>query len=189
MSLRDFQRALAARGFDPGPTDGKWGPKTEGAAMAALFASAPASVLDEDPETMKLVAELERDEGRVLHAYQDSLGYWTLGIGRLIDQRRGGGISNEEADYLKRNDVAKVRRQLDENLPWWNDLDPVRKRALQNMAFQLGIGGLLGFKTSLRHIQNRNWASAAANMRASRWARQTPNRAERVIKMIETGTA
>lgn len=188
MSIRDFQRSLVARGFDPGPIDGVWGERTEGATMAALSDHSRADD-DDDPETVKLIAELERDEGRVLHAYTDSLGYLTIGIGRLIDKRRGGGISNEEADILKRNDVAKVRRQLDEKLPWWRELDPVRQRAIQNMAFQLGIDGLQEFKTSLRHIQSRNWSSAAANLRASLWARQTPNRAGRVIRMIEHGVA
>ena len=43
---------------------------------------------------------LRRDEGRVRHAYQDHLGYWTIGVGRLIDQRKGGGLSEDEIDYL-----------------------------------------------------------------------------------------
>ena len=36
----------------------------------------------------ELSKQLERDEGRVRHAYQDHLGYWTIGVGRLIDARR-----------------------------------------------------------------------------------------------------
>lgn len=188
MSIADWQRALAARGFDAGPADGIWGRRTEAASMAALGRVVPA-VDPEDPETQRLIAELERDEGRVLHAYQDHLGWWTIGIGRLIDKRKGGGISNEEADYLKRNDIAKVRAQLDENLPWWRDLDPVRQRAIQNMCFQLGIAGLLKFKSSLALIRSGDWASAAAHLNASLWARQTPNRAARVINMIRTGRA
>jgi lysozyme len=142
-----------------------------------------------DPEDARLMAELLREEGFREHAYQDHLGYWTIGIGRLIDKRKGGRITRAEAEYLKRNDVAKVRAQLDERLPWWRHLDAVRQRALQNMAFQLGIGGLMGFKASLAAIRARNWATAAANLRKSKWARQTPARAARVIKMIETGKA
>lgn len=30
---------------------------------------------------------LETDEGRVPHAYQDHLGYWTIGVGHLVDKR------------------------------------------------------------------------------------------------------
>lgn len=189
-ATRDFQRRLKALGFDPGAVDGVVGPRTLRAAFAALDAlEARCDAPEMDEETRRLVAELERDEGRVLHAYQDHLGYWTIGIGRLIDKRKGGGISNAEADHLKMNDVAKVRGQLDQKLPWWRGLDPVRQRALQNMCFQLGISGLLGFRATLAALEARDYARAAANMRRSLWARQTPARAERVIQMIERGVA
>jgi lysozyme len=136
-----------------------------------------------------LIAELIRDEGMVNHAYQDHLGYWTIGIGRLIDKRKGGGIAEHEAAYLLQSDIAKVQLQLDQNLPWWRDLDPVRQRALQNMAFQLGITGLLRFRNSLAAIQAGEWERAAANLRLSLWARQTPERAGRVIGMFRSGVA
>jgi lysozyme len=184
--IRAVQRLLGALGF-PVAVDGAMGPQTRGALYAAYSAAQGTSTAPDDPETVKLIAELERDEGRVLHAYQDSLGYWTIGIGRLIDKRRGGGISNEEADLLKRNDIAKVRRQLDEMLPWWRGMSPARQRAIQNMTFQLGIAGLLRFTSTLRHLEAGNYASAAANMRGSLWARQTPARAERVIRLVELG--
>jgi lysozyme len=135
-----------------------------------------------------LIAELRRDEGMVRHAYQDHLGYWTIGIGRLIDKRKGGGIAEHEAAYLLKSDIAKVQLQLDQNLPWWRDLDPVRQRALQNMAFQLGLTGLLKFRNSLAAIKAGEWERAVANLRRSLWVKQTPARAGRVIEMFRTGT-
>lgn len=196
MNIREIQTLLKAKGFNPGVIDGINGPNTQKALAdfgEFMLENPPleptAPPLDLDENTLLLIKELERDEGRVNYAYQDSLGYWTIGIGRLIDRRKGGGISNEEADYLKRNDISKVYRQLDESLPWWRDLDPVRQRALANMTFQLGIGGLLKFKASLALIKARNWTQAAINLKQSLWARQTPNRANRVIEMIRTGKA
>lgn len=186
MSLLKVQTYLKSKGFDPGPLDGEWGKLTEAAVMAAITET-NGPPLDDDPETVKLIGELRRDEGCVLSAYRDSLGYLTIGVGRLVDKMRGGGISDEEADMLLANDIAKVRRQLDENLPWWRDLDAVRQRAIQNMAFQLGIAGLVGFKNSLALIRSGDWASAATNLQASKWAQQTPARAGRVIEMIRTG--
>lgn len=35
-----------------------------------------------------LKKQLIRDEGDVPYAYQDSLGYWTIGAGFLIDKRK-----------------------------------------------------------------------------------------------------
>ena len=38
----------------------------------------------------KIEKDLTIDEGRVSHVYKDSLGYYTIGIGHLVDQRKGG---------------------------------------------------------------------------------------------------
>ena len=192
MNTKEIQTLLKAKGFDPGEIDGIYGPNTEKALLSYAKWSLENPPLEPtsttlDENTILLIKELERDEGRVLHAYQDHLGYWTIGIGRLIDKRKGGGISNEEADLLKKNDIIKVQRQLDESLSWWRTLDPVRQRAIQNMCFQLGIGGLLKFKDSLAYVKAGDWKKAGSNLRQSLWYKQTTNRAERVIKMIETG--
>lgn len=135
----------------------------------------------------KLIEELKRDEGCVLHAYQDSLGYTTIGIGRMIDERRGGGISQDEAEYLLANDIERVTRALQERVDCFNDLDDVRQRSLVNMAFQLGIGGLLKFKKMLAAMDDEQWSTAANEALDSRWAQQTPERAKRIAYMIETG--
>lgn len=140
-----------------------------------------------DVNIHKLTSELIRDEGVVLNAYQDHLGYWTIGIGRLIDKRRGGGITRDEAKYLLKNDINEVVSQLNIKIPWFKGLNDVRKRALCNMAFQMGVAGLLKFKNTLRFIEQGNFEEAGRNARKSLWYKQTPNRAERVIKMIENG--
>lgn len=138
-------------------------------------------------DTDKLVSELERDEGCVLHAYNDHLGYTTIGVGRLLDQRRGGGISQDEAEYLLANDIERVTRALQERVDCFNDLDDVRQRSLVNMAFQLGIGGLLKFKKMLAAMDDEQWSTAANEALDSRWSQQTPERAKRIAYMIETG--
>jgi lysozyme len=136
---------------------------------------------------MNVEKMLLREEGFVPHAYQDHLGYWTIGIGRLIDKRRGGGISEEEALYLLRNDVRRIRERLDEEIPWWVDLNRPRQAVLIGMAYQMGVPGLLKFRNTLAAVANEDYATAAKGMRASLWARQTPGRAERMAKQMETG--
>lgn len=131
--------------------------------------------------------QLRRDEGEVLHAYQDHLGYWTLGVGRLIDKRKGGGITAAESAYLLDNDITSKTYELVVALPWVDQLDPVRRAVLQNMAFQLGIAGLLSFKNTLNFVKNGNYAQAAMNMQISKWHSQTPERSDRLIKQMITG--
>lgn len=134
-----------------------------------------------------IIRSLRGEEGEVLHEYKDHLGYSTIGIGRLIDERKGGGITSDEAAYLLNNDVTKVIVQLDKRLPWWNTLDEARKGVLVNMAFQMGIDGLLGFKNTLAMIQRGEYDKAATGMLNSLWAKQTPERAKRMATQMRTG--
>ena len=141
---------------------------------------------------MDIYQQLNRDEGEVKkngkHVfYRDHLGYATLGIGRLIDERRGGGLTDDEVEYLLKNDVERVRNELSNKLSWWDSLDSVRQSSLINMAFQLGINGLLNFKNTLSLIEQGRYMEAAKEALNSAWANQTPNRARRVAKQLETG--
>ncbi len=130
---------------------------------------------------------LIKEEGFSSHVYRDHLGYLTIGIGRLIDERKGGGITKAEALYLLRNDIKKRKLELDHWIPWWETLNSTRRAVLLSMSFQMGVDGLLGFKNTLKAVKKGDWKKAANGMRSSRWARQTPGRAERMSKAMESG--
>jgi len=132
-----------------------------------------------------VTTDLKKDEGIVLHEYKDHLGYSTIGIGRLIDRRRGGGITMEEAEYLLNNDIVTRVDLLRKHLPWFDNKPVDVRRALLNMSFQMGIEGLLGFKNTLKMIEKGQYVKAADNALKSKWARKdTPNRAARVTDWI-----
>lgn len=134
----------------------------------------------------KLEKDLDNDEGFVSHAYQDHLGYWTIGIGRLIDKRKGGGITREEAYYLLRNTLGAKFKEMDAAMPWWRDQPEPVQRALANMAYQMGVPGLMKFKNTLALIQAKKYNEAADNALKSLWAKQTPERAKRVTDLIRS---
>lgn len=134
-----------------------------------------------------LIKQLRDEEGEVLSAYQDHLGFWTIGVGRLIDKRKGGGITPEESAYLLGNDIAKVNAQLDAKIPWWRKLDEARQAVIQGMAFQMGIDGLLGFKNTLKMVESGDYEGAGKGMLNSLWAKQTPARAKRMSEQMRTG--
>jgi lysozyme len=133
-----------------------------------------------------LKSQLLREEGAESCAYQDSLGYWTIGVGRLIDSRKGGGLSNDEIDFLLENDIKAKTREVLLALPWMPRLSEPRQAVLIGMAFQMGIGGLLKFKRALGSIEDGQYKEASMEMLDSLWAQQTPERAKRLSKQMES---
>ena len=136
---------------------------------------------------MNLAQMLEAEEGRVSYAYPDSLGYLTIGIGRLIDKRKGGRLTDREIDYLLANDIAEKTAEVLKSLPWIMQLDEARRAVLLGMAFQMGTAGLLGFRNTLELVRTGDYKSAGRGMMQSRWAQQTPLRAQRMAQQMETG--
>jgi lysozyme len=136
---------------------------------------------------MDLKQQLIRDEGKVGNAYHDSFGFLTIGVGRLIDVRRGGGLSDSEIDFLLANDISEKTAQVLEALPWASKLSEPRLGVLLNMAFQMGVSGLLQFKRTLGSIEDGQYGEAAVEMLDSLWAQQTPERAKRLAKQMLTG--
>lgn len=135
----------------------------------------------------KLAAQLLTDEGKVPHAYQDHLGFWTIGVGRLIDKRRGGKLSDDEILYLLANDIREIEADLDKRLPWWRRMSEARQRVLANMRFNLGMEGLLGFRNTLKAMEDGRYDQAAEGMLASKWASQVGKRAERLAAIMRKG--
>ena len=131
-----------------------------------------------------LVRQIELHEGLRLKPYRCTAGKLTIGVGRNLEDR---GITLSEARMLLANDLADVRNGLLNALPWVAKLDDVRQRVLIDMAFNLGLQGLLEFKRTLAAVQAGQYQQAATMMLQSRWAKQVGQRAERLSRMMVTG--
>lgn len=142
-----------------------------------------------DPQ---LVADLKRDEGLRLSAYKDTVGVWTIGYGHA-HVAPGTVWTREQAEAALIEDIKKHNAELREALPWIDGLSPNRRRVLQNMVFNLGLGsaatgkGLLGFKNTLAKIQAGDYSGAASNMLQSKWAKQVGERASRLAAHMRNG--
>jgi lysozyme len=131
-----------------------------------------------------LIAQLRRHEGWRARPYRDSVGKLTIGCGRNLDDV---GLSDDEIALLLSNDIARTRAGLDTHLPWWRSLSEARQRVLADMGFNLGIGRLMEFRLMLDAVQRGDFAAAASQMLASRWAGQVGDRATELAKVMRTG--
>lgn len=129
--------------------------------------------------------QLRRDEGCRLRPYKDTVGKLTIGVGRNLDDV---GISQSEADLLLANDINHVTNSLLAQWPWMASLDEVRFGVMQNMAFNMGIGGLAAFKNTLAKVKSGDYAGAAEEMLHSTWATQVGDRAQRLSIQLEGGS-
>lgn len=68
----------------------------------------------------------------------------------------------------------------------YNILD-CRMLVLQSMCYQLGISGFKKFRKMIDAIHNEDWDKVSEEALDSRWARQTPERANRHAKVLKDG--
>jgi len=134
----------------------------------------------------KLIAQLKLHEGSRTHAYECPMGYLTIGVGRNIDAVGGIGLSDDEIDYLLRNDIERCYRELD-RFSWFMDLDQVRQEALVNMCFNLGFTRLMKFTKMMAAMAEGRYSLAASEALDSRWANQVGNRSKDIAHMLEFG--
>jgi len=132
----------------------------------------------------RLIDQLIRHEGMELKVYKDSLGIETIGIGRNLVDR---GVTEEEARYLCNNDIEIVERELVQSFPIVSSLNDTRIRVLLDMAFNVGLPRLRGFKRMWAALDNQDYVEAAKEMLDSKWARQVKTRAYTLARMMETG--
>ena len=132
----------------------------------------------------RLQEMLLRHEGLRLKPYRDTVGKLTVGVGRNLDDL---GISRQEALYLLRNDINRVRREVRHAFPWFDGLNGVRKNVILDMVFNMGLPGFRQFKKTIAAIREKRWREAAVEMLDSRWARQVGKRARDLSAMMETG--
>ena len=139
--------------------------------------------------------QLIDDEGWRSKPYRCTSGHLTIGVGhRMLPHEITHPIDAIEWDSAKifktlRSDLHLAIRgcEMIFGREKWNTLSPRRQAALTNMAFQMGAGKLRGFRKMINAIFAEQWETAHAEALDSRWARQTPARANRVAKLLLEG--
>ena len=153
------------------------------------------------PDLSKLIPRLKDSEGWRDEAYMDTTGNVTIGYGfNLCRLVLPPGVSFREVRIVP---VTKLPQPLGEAwltgltlgvieeltfaLPWIKSLDDVRQGVLTDMAYNLGVPGLMRWPIFLGQVQRGEYAEAATNMRSTLWAHQVGRRADRLAGMMASG--
>ena len=138
-----------------------------------------------------LKKQLTEDEGCKYEIYLDHLGYKTFGIGHLCvatdpenDLDVGAEVSKERVDECFLKDIEKVIEDCTILYDNFYTLPDDAQLIIANMMYNLGRTRLTKFKLMKEAVDDANWIEAGIQMEDSKWAKQVPNRAERLCERM-----
>ena len=125
-----------------------------------------------------VVIELKEHEGYRGEVYKDTLGFDTVGYGCKMP------ITRAEATFLLRHRLMAKEEELKRLEPRYMKANGEVKAILLNMAYQIGVKGLLGFRNMLKSIENHEYVEASIHGLDSKWHKQTQNRANDLMDRL-----
>ena len=139
----------------------------------------------------KLREELKEDEGCKYEIYLDHLGLPTHGIGHLItewdeeyEKKVGTEVSEERVNECFAKDVETVLEDCKVLYSNFNELPEEVQLILANMMFNMGRTRLSKFSKLKLAVDDEDWMEASIQMEDSKWAKQVPNRANRLSERM-----
>lgn len=148
---------------------------------------------------MKLIEQIKKQESFSSTVYKCPSGFSTVGYGYNLDANPlklssleiahayKNGMPEHEADRLLKLMISKLQAELPDKIKSWSRLSQVRKDILVNMAFNLGVEGLLGFKSMLACLSADNYLTASDEMLNSKWKKQVKGRAIVLAEQMRSG--
>jgi lysozyme len=143
----------------------------------------------------QVTRDLKRDEGWRGTEYLDSVGVKTIGYGCNVEAHRGlieqltgrpydGTLLRSEGAKILAHQIDSHWHDLTEALPWVEASPDGVQRVLLNMAFNLGVPGLLKFKETLALIRHGAYVAASDRLLSLPYAKQVPSRAKRLALIL-----
>jgi len=131
----------------------------------------------------RLLASVKKHEGYRNKVYLDTLNKRTIGVGHLCVEEFWEDDKEYEEKFLMdileadlQNAIKGAKDLMAEH--GCMDIDEIAEEIIIEMIFQLGKTGVSKFKNMWKALSGLDYSTAAIEMLDSRWAKQTPNRAE-----------
>jgi lysozyme len=100
----------------------------------------------------------------------------------------GRGITQDEAEYLLRQDINRFTAMTRGLIVTFDSLDEVRQETLVELCFNMGPTNLGKFTKMLAAIDVKDWDTAAAELLDSRYAAQVGQRAITLADQLRSGS-
>ena len=130
---------------------------------------------------MSLIESIKKNEGYVKMVYKDSLGIDTIGYGFAIKDLE---LDEDICDEILLRKLKDLEKQVNRKFGWFKYMPPNIKDVVMEMSYQLGVTGFSKFKKTIRLLKTHKFKEASIEMLDSKWALQTPNRAEELSLIL-----
>ena len=130
---------------------------------------------------MGLLESIKANEGFKDREYLDHLKVPTIGYGFAIKDLV---LDKDICDMILERKLKSLIKRVHKKFPFVEDLPEEAQEVVYEMCYQLGLGGFSKFKKTIAFLRLGNYKVCADEMLDSRWARQTPNRAQRLSNII-----
>ena len=130
----------------------------------------------------RLLASVKKHEGYRNKVYLDTLGKRTVGVGHLCVEDFWEDDKEYEEKFLMtilEHDLQTAVKSAKELMQQHGcmDMDEIAEEIVIEIVFQLGKTGVSKFKNMWKALSELNYVGASFEMLDSKWAKQTPNRA------------
>ena len=134
----------------------------------------------------RLITSIKNHEGYRARSYKDTEGYDTIGYGFAVKDLV---LQQDISHHILERKVSELIVDCFNSFPWLAKSPAKAQEVIIEMCYQMGVAGVSKFVKAIAHLKRGNWEEAAEEMLDSRWAKQTPNRANElsgIIKGIKT---
>ena len=128
-----------------------------------------------------IIEQLKIHEGYKPTVYKCTEGVDTIGIGFAIKDLH---LSEEVCDLILKEKLEVLEERFENKFDWFSTSPAEVRNVMLNMAYQLGFRGFCKFKKTLGYLEACDWDNASKEMLDSKWAKQTPNRANELSEII-----
>jgi lysozyme len=139
----------------------------------------------------RLLQSVKDHEGYRNKVYLDTLGKRTVGVGHLCVEDFWEDDKEYEEKFLMtilEHDLQTAIKGAEDLMQehGCSDIDDLAKELIIEMVFQLGKTGVSKFKNMWKALSALEYSTAASEMLDSRWAKQTPNRAQNMSNKMSS---
>ena len=149
----------------------------------AFFTWLSGQALAHDTHREALIDRIKVDEGWRAYIYRDSVGNRTIGFGTNLEV----GIVPAQGECMLVVSIDDDEALLRAKWPPYQALSSPVRAALLDMAYNLGVNGLLRLRDMVSALERGDYGTAADEALDSVWARKRPDRAQRLAAIIRAG--